>query len=62
MRLECDLRRPVARGRTIIVDGKKNWVPFQFEKLPRLCFSCERIVHEKDGCKEHEGNAGQHGV
>ncbi|KAF5464598.1 hypothetical protein F2P56_014667 [Juglans regia] len=56
VKVECDLRRPVARGRTIAVDGRKIWVPFQYEKLPRLCFSCGRIVHGKDGCKESEGS------
>ncbi|KAF5450097.1 hypothetical protein F2P56_030474 [Juglans regia] len=62
VKVECDLRRPVARGRTIIVYGRKIWVPFQYEKLPRLCFSCGRIVHGKDGCKESEGGVGQYGV
>ncbi|KAF5445531.1 hypothetical protein F2P56_034577 [Juglans regia] len=62
VKVECDLRKPVARGRTIAVDGRKIWVPFQYEKLPRLCFSCGRIVHGKDGCKESEGSVGQYGV
>ncbi|XP_035551114.1 uncharacterized protein LOC118349691 [Juglans regia] len=62
VKAECDLRRPLARGRTIIVEGRSSWVPFQYEKLSRICFNCGRIMHEKDGCKEGEGNSGQYGA
>ncbi|XP_042944558.1 uncharacterized protein LOC122278436 [Carya illinoinensis] len=62
VKVECDLKKPIARGRTILVDGRRSWVPFQYEKLPRLCFNCGRIVHEKEGCKGSDENAGQYGV
>lgn len=28
VKVECDLRRPLARGRTIVVDERTSWVPF----------------------------------
>ncbi|XP_035543571.1 uncharacterized protein At4g02000-like [Juglans regia] len=62
VRVECDLRRHLAQGRTIDVDGKTSWVPFQYEKLPRLCFNCGMKFHDKDGCKERDGNSDQYGV
>ncbi|XP_042953524.1 uncharacterized protein LOC122290065 [Carya illinoinensis] len=62
VKVKCDLRRSIARGRTILVDGKKSWIPFRYEKLPRMCFGCGRIVHEKEGCKVEEGISGQYGV
>ncbi|XP_041016206.1 uncharacterized protein LOC121258731 [Juglans microcarpa x Juglans regia] len=62
VKVECDLRRSVARVRTIVVDGRTSWVPFQYEKLPRLCFNCGRIVHGKEGYKESEGSVGQYVV
>ncbi|XP_042942757.1 uncharacterized protein LOC122276936 [Carya illinoinensis] len=62
VKVECDLKKPLAQGRTIVVEGKKFWVPFQYEKLPRMCFKCGRIVHEKDGCKETAESSGQYGV
>ncbi|XP_041027018.1 uncharacterized protein LOC121267240 [Juglans microcarpa x Juglans regia] len=50
VKIECNLRAPLARGRTVNISGGKIWVPFQYEKLPKLCFSCGCIVHGKDGC------------
>ncbi|XP_042988656.1 uncharacterized protein LOC122316186 [Carya illinoinensis] len=62
VKVEYDLRKPLARGRTIVVDGKTCWVPFQYEKLPRMCFKCGRIVHEKEGCKESAESSSQYSV
>ncbi|KAF5471464.1 hypothetical protein F2P56_008252 [Juglans regia] len=34
----------------------------KYEKLYRLCFNCGRIVHDKESCKERDGNSDQYGV
>ncbi|KAF5454481.1 hypothetical protein F2P56_024141 [Juglans regia] len=45
-----DLKKPLARGRTITLQGVKTWIPIKYEKL--LCFSmqCGRIIQEEEGC------------
>lgn len=60
MRIKCDLRKVIAWGRTVCLGGKSMWVPLTYEKLPRLCFKCGRIIHQEHGCAESEG--GQFGL
>lgn len=50
VRVECDLSKVVARGRMVNIQGKSMWVPFSYEKLPKLCFKCRRILHQPQGC------------
>jgi hypothetical protein len=45
-----DLRKPLARGRKLNMQGITKWIPFQYERLPRFCFNCGLIVHGKTGC------------
>lgn len=52
VRIEMDLTRPLARGRTISAQGRSMWIPFRYEKFPFLCFSCGRIIHGSYGCLE----------
>ncbi|KAF5468312.1 hypothetical protein F2P56_012474 [Juglans regia] len=47
VKVEVDLRK--AR-RTIEVGEKKLWVPFTYDKLPKLCFKCGCIVYREEGC------------
>ncbi|XP_042965921.1 uncharacterized protein LOC122299602 [Carya illinoinensis] len=54
VRIECNLKAPLARGRTVKVAGGQIWVPFQYEKLPRMCFQCGCIVHSREGCSVGE--------
>lgn len=44
MKIEIDLRKAIARGRTIMLDEQKLWVPFTYEKLPKLFFKCGCII------------------
>jgi hypothetical protein len=32
------------------VKNKSLWVAFQYEKLPKFCFTCGVIMHGKGGC------------
>lgn len=38
VRIECNLKAPLARGRTINVEDDQIWVPFQYKEL--LSFNC----------------------
>lgn len=46
--IEMDLQKPISRGRTLNIIGIKIWVPLIYEKLPRLCFRCGKIIHGRD--------------
>ncbi|XP_040994394.1 uncharacterized protein LOC121240945 [Juglans microcarpa x Juglans regia] len=62
IRIECDLNKVVARGRTVNLQGMNMWVPFMYEKLSRMCFRCGRILHPEQGCPgEVVGAVGQFG-
>jgi hypothetical protein len=50
VRIKIDLTKPLARGRMINLQGKRLWIPFQYERLPRFCFHCGLICHGSDGC------------
>lgn len=42
--------KAVARGSTIEVEEKKLWVPFTYEKLPKMCFKCGHIIYREERC------------
>jgi hypothetical protein len=44
------LSKPIARGRVINVKGSSIKIPFQYERLPRICFQCGVIRHGGPGC------------
>lgn len=56
MKIEIDLRKLISQGRTVNVKGQKIWVPLKYEKLPKICFKCRRIAHERDGCSSLGNN------
>ncbi|KAF5472716.1 hypothetical protein F2P56_009410 [Juglans regia] len=45
-----DLRKIIARGRIMNLEGQKMWVPFVYEKLPKMCFKCKCILHGEMRC------------
>ncbi|XP_059451234.1 uncharacterized protein LOC132182043 [Corylus avellana] len=47
-----DLTKPLPRGRKINIQGKLVWIPFQYERLPKFCYSCGIISHDKRGCPQ----------
>jgi hypothetical protein len=49
-RIKVDLTKPLLRGRRLKVQGKSIWARFQYEQLPRFCFTCGVIKHGKGGC------------
>lgn len=34
VKLEIDLKKSLARSRTIFVNGSRLWIPIRYEKLP----------------------------
>jgi hypothetical protein len=50
VKIRIDLSKPLARGRIIKVQEKELWVAFQYEKIPRLCFNCGVVMHNKQSC------------
>jgi hypothetical protein len=55
VKIRIDLTKPLARGRIIKVQDKEIWVAFQFEKIPRFCFTCGTVVHSSRKCGEYGG-------
>lgn len=50
VKIQMDLSKPLARGRMLKVQGKARWIPFQYERLPKFCFHCRVILHDKATC------------
>jgi hypothetical protein len=57
VRINLDLTKPLARGRTINLFGKKVLITFQYKKLPRYCFDCGKIWHGGNGCSQMSGRS-----
>lgn len=43
--IEIDLDKTISRGQTINLKGNRLCIPLKYEKLPKLCFKCGRIIH-----------------
>lgn len=52
VKIEMDLRKVIARGRTVTLDEQKMRAPFTYEKLPKIHFKCGCIIHREQGCVE----------
>jgi hypothetical protein len=52
VKIELNLSKPLARGRTLQIGGRSMWVAFQYEKLPKFCFNCGVIKHGEMGCSK----------
>lgn len=52
VRILLDLYKPLARERTIELNGLKYRIPTQYEKLPRFYFTCGIIMHANEVCVE----------
>lgn len=38
VKVEMELQKPIARSRTIMVNGKKLWLSFKYENLSKILF------------------------
>lgn len=50
VRIEVPLHKALPRGRLITMKGEPCWVPFKYEKFPRICLHYGKIFHHED-CK-----------
>lgn len=48
LRVQINLNKTLARGRSLEVYGEKLWIPIRYKKLPRFCFNCGKIIHGMD--------------
>lgn len=48
--IKMKLDKHISRGRFINVEGCKEYIPLTYEKLPKICFECGRIVHGEEHC------------
>jgi hypothetical protein len=55
VKIVVDLSKPLARGRTITVKNNQFWISFQYEKLPKFCYTCGVIRHGSRGCGGFRG-------
>ncbi|XP_048129039.1 uncharacterized protein At4g02000-like [Rhodamnia argentea] len=47
-----DLSCPLESGMIYSFKGKEHWLDFRYERLPVYCFSCGRLGHYAQKCKE----------
>lgn len=59
VRVHVNLEKPIPRGRTLKLKDKSYWMPFQYEKVPKFCFSCGVISHGPPGCLKGDGKGKQ---
>lgn len=45
-----ELKRSLARGRTINFNNRNMWIPIKYEKLLKICYKCGKIWHGEQGC------------
>lgn len=50
--IEINLTKPLPRKRSINLKGNIVLIPLTYEKLPRLCIKCGRLIHGSQGCEK----------
>jgi hypothetical protein len=68
VRAHVNLTKPIPRGRVLKLKNQSLWVPFKYERLPKLCLRCGVISHGEGGCskeswkgKQEEGSEDEYG-
>jgi hypothetical protein len=61
VRIRISLTKPIARGRVINLKGLSIKIPFQYERLPKICFQCGVICHGGPVCSI-SGRGRVHGI
>ncbi|KAL9662854.1 hypothetical protein QQ045_027689 [Rhodiola kirilowii] len=59
-RLEIEVDKPILHGVFLAEEDREPvWIDYKYERLPMLCFKCERLTHESNKCdfeSEHNPN------
>lgn len=45
MLVEINFTKPLIRGKMINLQGKRSFIQFKYERIPRLCFRCGLLSH-----------------
>ncbi|XP_023644323.1 uncharacterized protein LOC111832184 [Capsella rubella] len=46
-----DVSRPLRRSKEVkLPKGGSTWIRFQYERVQKRCYECQRLTHEKDVC------------
>ncbi|XP_023640355.1 uncharacterized protein LOC111831078 [Capsella rubella] len=45
-----DVSRPLRRSKVINIKGGSTTVRFQYERVQKRCYECQRLTHERDVC------------
>lgn len=61
VRIEIPLNKTLARGRFITIKDESFWIPFKYEKLPRICYNCGKIFHDTECKSDGTSNSNQYG-
>jgi len=49
-RICLDITKPLPRGRILHLNNQSLWIAFKYEKLPKFCYKCGRIIYGQQGC------------
>lgn len=44
-----DFTKPLIHGKMINIQGKRVFIQFKYERIPRFCFYCGMISHGMNG-------------
>jgi hypothetical protein len=55
VKVQVNVHKPLPRGTMLRMKQRSIWIPFQYEKVPRICFSCGVIYHGVKGCSGRDG-------
>lgn len=51
VRVSIDVSEPLCRGRKVKFDeNNEGWVSFMYERLPNLCYWCDKLTHDDKEC------------
>ena len=51
IRVLMDVSLPLCRGQIISMEnGKTMWITFKYERLPYICYWCDRLEHDDRDC------------
>lgn len=55
VKVQVNVLKPLPRGTMLRMKQRSIWIPFQYEKVPKFCYTCGVIYHGKKGCTGGSG-------
>ncbi|KAL9662916.1 hypothetical protein QQ045_027751 [Rhodiola kirilowii] len=51
-RVELEVNKPILHGVFLAEEDREPvWIEYKYERLPNMCFKCERLNHETNQCE-----------